>query len=835
MATAYLQAERPMRVMTPLGKDYLLLVGFTAQEAISQLSHAFLDLLAENEKEVAFDKLLGEPILTDLVLPGGKRRYFTGICSRVSQGARDKIFTSYRVEVVPQFWLLTRRAQSRIFQHVPVPDILKKVLHGLNVSYQLQGKYEPRDYCVQYRETDFNFASRLMEEEGIFYFFKHTDGKHEMVVADTPVAHPDLQPSALIYEGVTGGNRDEDRVFLWEKTQELRSGKCTLWDHCFEMPYKHLEADKEILASVPVGAVTHKQKVKNDKLELYDFPGEYAQRFDGVSKGGGDQPADLQKIFEDNKRTVAIRMQQEAAPGILIQGGSTCRQFVCGHKFSLTRHFNANGPYLLVSVQHTANVSMDYRSDGNTEYRYQNSFTALPFAQPFRPQRSTPKPFVQGSQTATVVGPAGEEIFTDKYGRVKVQFHWDREGKFDADSSCWIRVGQPWAGKRWGAFAVPRIGHEVIVDFLEGDPDQPIIVGSVYNADQMPPYLGTGLDPKHPQDPKLMGVKSNTTPGGVGFNEWRMDDTKGKEEFFFHAERNMDTRVKNDSMERVINDRHLIVGAEKDGKKAGNQQEMVYQDKHLHIHRNHIEQIEGNMELLIGDTTDGGNQDIVIKKDKKELIERDDHLHVKQSQTEQIDKNQSLIVGGIRTELIKGDDHLTVKGANNQQVGAHSLAVGGDKKLKVSGDQHNDVNGDRTEKVGGDQSLTIAGKQQEKVGSAHALEAGQEIHLKAGMKVIIEAGAQLSLKGPGGFIDIGPAGVTIQGTMVLINSGGAAGSGSGSSPKSPKPPDAPLEAKEPIDAKEADPAEPVVADDSKSGFRSVPDSVPSPGSVLKGV
>jgi type VI secretion system secreted protein VgrG len=747
----YTQANRPLKVTTPLGPDTLFLIGFTGHEAVSQLFSYQLELLAENGKEVAFDKLLGQPVSVSLALPGGKTRAFSGICNRFSQGVRDKTFTAYRLEMVPAFWLLTRRAQSRIFQQIAVPDILKKVLAGLDVSWELQGTFQPRDYCVQYRETDFNFASRLMEEEGIYYFFKHSDGGHKMVVANTPQSHPDLAPaSKLIFDEMIGGNRPEDRIYSWEKVQELRSGKYTLWDHCFEKPHKHLEADKTILDSVTVGKVAHKQALgPNAPLEIYDYPGEYAQRFDGVDPGGGDRPADVEKIFEDNKRTVGIRMQQEAVPGLVIHGVSTCRHLVAGHKFTLERHFNADGAYVLTAVHHSANVSMDYRSDGGGDYRYQNSFTCIPFAQPHRPQRTTPKPFVQGTQTAVVVGPKGEEIFTDKYGRVKVQFHWDRQGKYDAQSSCWVRVAQPWAGKRWGAFFWPRIGQEVIVDFLEGDPDQPIIVGSVYNADQMPPYLGKGPDDKHPNDNKLTGVKSNTTKEGKGFNEWRFDDTKGKEQIFVHAERNMDQRVKHDSMERVIHDRHLIVGWEKDGDKGGDQMEMVYQDKHLNVKRHQVEHVEGNVQLLIGkgDAQDGGNQDIVIEKVKKELIGKDSHLHVQGNRNEKVDQGQSLMVGA---------------------------------------------------------------DQQEKVSKNHLLDAGQEIHLKAGMKVIIEAGMQISLVGPGGFVDIGPAGVTIQGTMVLINSGGAAGTGT---PANPTAPD---------DAKDAKPTKPTPADDAKTGQKSAP-------------
>jgi type VI secretion system secreted protein VgrG len=750
---AITQANRPMEVKTPLGTDKLILTGFSAREGLSQPFSLQVDVVAEINTEVPFDKLLGQPITIRLNAPEGKKRFFNGIGSRVSEGKRDHNFTSYRLEVVPKLWLLTRKAQSRIFQQISVPDILKKVLgeYSLDVSYEIEGTFEPRDYCVQYRETDFNFVSRLMEEEGIYYFFKHDDGSHKMVLSNTPQHHPDVPINVnIIYEPVLGGFRNEDRIYDWSKVQELRSGKYLLWDHCFELPHKHLQADKAILGDVQVGTVSHKQKMGvNDNLEIYDYPGEYAQRFDGVTPGGGDRAADLQKIFTDNKRTVGIRMQQEAVTGLVLQGSSTCRQLMSGHKFNLQRHFNANGTYVLTTVHHSANVSIDFRTGESGDYLYQNGFTAIPFAQPYRPTRDTPKPFVQGTQTAVVVGPGGEEIFTDKYGRVKVQFHWDREGKHNENASCWVRVTQPWAGKRWGASFWPRVGQEVIIDFLEGDPDRPIAVGTVYNADQMPPYLGEGFDDKHKNDNKVSGIKSSTTPGGEGFNEWRFDDTKDKEQIFIHAQKDMDERVLHDTRERILHDRHLIVGEEKDGSKVGDQREMIYRDKHLKIHRDQIEHIGRDMQLHIGGIDGGeGNQDILID---------------------------------------------------------------GTKKEKIGGDDNLNVGGSRAQSIGGGTSLSVGGDQQEKIGKNHLVEAGQEIHLKAGMKVIIEAGAQISLVGPGGFIDIGPSGVTIQGSMVLINSGGSAGSGTAAQPGSP------------ADPKEAKPTEPDVADDSKSGKKSKPD------------
>src|SRR6266542_3431536 len=260
MATQ-IQAANPITVTTPLGPD-VLLTGFTGHEAISQLFSFHIDMIAEHKVDVPFEKLLGQKITVTLWLPEDKKRFFNGICKRISQGHRDQTYNSYRVEIVPQFWSLTKKAQSRIFQHLTVPDILQKVLQGLDVSFEIKGAFQPRDFCVQYRETDFNFASRLMEEEGIYYFFKHTASGHQMVLANTPQSHPDLpEQSKIIYEDVEGDRLNEDRIYDWEKVQELRSGKYTLWDHSFELPHKHLDADRTILESVQVGEVNHKLKL----------------------------------------------------------------------------------------------------------------------------------------------------------------------------------------------------------------------------------------------------------------------------------------------------------------------------------------------------------------------------------------------------------------------------------------------------------------------------------------------------------------------------------------------------------------------------------------------
>ena len=622
------QLDRPLTVTTPLGDD-LLIVGLRGREAISEPFLFKLDFLAENETAIPFDRLLGRPVSTHLALLDGRVRHFSGICKSVLEGPRDPTYTVYRMEVVPAFWLLGRRAQSRIFQQESVPEILKRVLAGLDVAYEIPGTFHPRDYCVQYRETDLNFASRLMEEEGISYYFRHTASGHTMVVTNTPDGFARADPPSASYVGSEMGVHDEEQVFSWEKTQEVRSGKYALRDHCFETPDKSLEASQSAIDSVAVGAVTHKLRVAgNDALEIYDYPGGYAQRFDGVSPGGGDRSADLSNLFTDNTRTTSLRMEQESAEALTIRGAGRCRGMASGSVFRLENHFNADGPYLLTAVEHSADDHDAYRSGQGGEFRYENRFTCLPAGLPFRPRRATPKPTVRGTQTATVVGPAGEEIFTDKYGRVKVQFPWDREGKSNANSSCWVRVASLWAGSGWGTIQIPRIGQEVLVDFLEGDPDRPIAVGGVYNADQMPPY-------ELPQHKTQSGIRSRSTLGGTpaNFNELRFEDKRGSEQVYIQAEKDMDTLVKNNESLTVGSNRTKSVGNDETTTIGRNRSETVGENESVSIGRNQSisvgndlsESVGGNASHTIGRTLtiqagdmitiQCGLASIVLKKD----------------------------------------------------------------------------------------------------------------------------------------------------------------------------------------------------------------------------
>ncbi len=646
------QTDRPISVTTPLGANKLLLIGISGQESVSRLFRYQLDVLAKVGTDVPFDKLLGQSITAEVQFhpQEPKKRYLNGICCRISEKGQDGEFTTYHLEIVPKFWLTSRKAQSRIFQQMSVPDILKKVLEGIDTAFELQGTFEKRDYCVQYRESDFNFACRLMEEEGIYFFFKHANGSHKMVVANTPQSHADVPDgSKLIYETVVGGNRPEDRIYDWHKLQELRSGKYLLWDHTFELPHKHLEAEKAIQDSVSVGTVTHKLKVGgNDSLELYDYPGEYAQRFDGVNPGGGDQADELQKIFQDNKRTVGIRMEEEAAASIVIQGAGTCRQLVSGHKFTLERHFNADGQYLLTSVSHSI-VYDAYRSDSSGDCHYTNQFTCMPFALPFRPARVTPRPMIHGTQSAVVVGPPGEEIWPDKYGRIKVQFHWDREGKNNEKSSCWIRVATSWAGKNWGGVCIPRIGQEVVVAFQEGDPDQPIIVGSVYNYEQMPPF-------KLPENKTQMGMKSRSHKA-QGYNEMVMDDTAGKEELRIHGQYDMNSVVEHDQTTTVHNCRTDKIDVDDSETVGNNQTTDVGSDQKITV---------------------GANRNIETGADHTENVGANLKLTIGANQTLAVAANREVTVSGNQTEDIAGNRGSTISG--NDDVG-----VSGTQTIGVSG------------------------------------------------------------------------------------------------------------------------------------------------------
>ncbi|MBK7982698.1 MAG: type VI secretion system tip protein VgrG [Candidatus Competibacteraceae bacterium] len=672
MATT--QKYRMIAVNSVLGEDVLLFGRMTFTEQLGQLFAGHLELFSE-KTDIKLADVLGTNMTVRLALPYQQgTRYFNGFVTRFSyEGTRGLRYGVYRAELNSWLWFLTRTSDCRIFQNKTVPDIIKEVFRGhgfTDFKDKLSGSYRQWEYCVQYRETDFNFVSRLMQQEGIYYYFEHENGKNSLVLADGVGSHGGFPKyeSVPFFPPDAHDRRERDALSEWLIDQSVQPGAYFLNDYDFTAPRKSLRA-----------VLNQPKAHAQSGFEMYDYPGEYTELGDGNS---------YSKI-----RLEELLAQQEVA-----RGRGNAAGLAAGYLFSLSNcpRDDQNRKYLIVSATHHLE-SDEYESFsgyGISGKPYQGEITAIDAQQQYRAPRITPKPVVQGPQTAVVVGPAGEEIYTDQYGRVKCQFHWDRYGKADENSSCWIRVAQGWAGKKWGTVYLPRIGHEVIVEFLEGDPDQPIITGRVYNGINMPPYA-------LPDNKTLSTLKSLSSKGGGGFNEFRFEDKKGEEQIFLHAERNEDIRVKKDALEWIGEERHLIV--------------------------------------------------------KKKQFEQ-----------------------------VEGEKHLIVKsGAGGK----------GDQFEQVAGEKHQEVKQDWNQKVGGSLSLKVGMDRQEKVGLRHALDAGMEIHLKAGMKVVIEAGVQLTLKAGASFVDISPAGVVISGApLVLINSGGAAGSGSGSSPTAPTAPTAPKEA-----------------------------------------
>ena len=750
--SSYTQANRLLSIDTPLGTDVLLLQNLAGHEGVSRMFSFDLDVLAYANDSILFSDIVGQNVTITIQLADGTPRYINGYVSRFAQGGTDdRYFTHYTAQVVPWLWFLTRAADCRIYQNLAVPDIITNVF-GLfsqaKFQNKLTGTYPTLEYCVQYRETAFNFISRLMEENGIFYYFDHTtQGEHTMVLADAPSAFtscPDV--STATYDS-GGGVDNQDIVSSWHVEQELRTGKYTVTDYNFTTPSTSLLADAPTVIDL----------APSTSLELFDYPG-------------------LHETVDQGSAVAKLRMEEEEASYMVVRGESTCRWLVSGYQFTLEGHDRSdqNTTYILTDVQHVASAGATYTSGTTDTEQYSNHFTCIPSAVTYRPARVTPKPFVQGPQSALVVGKSGEEIWTDSYGRVKVQFYWDRQGTDDENSSCWIRVSSPWAGQNWGAISLPRIGQEVIVDFLEGDPDRPIIMGRVYNASQMPPYT-------LPDNQTRSTIQSRSSKGGgtANYNEIRFEDLAGSEQIFINAEKDMDHRVENDLRQYVKNNKHTTVNA--------SQFELVNTDDHLHVKGKQLQKIESDQSVQVG-----GN---VMEK---------------------VTGNVSTNIGGDRKESITGNDSLSVTGNVSESVtGNVGLSVTGNQSESVTGDFSRSVTGNIKESVAQAASQQIGMNFDQQAGQNINLTAGMNINLMGGMAVNITGGATgVSIVGPGGFISITAAGVAIMGTMVMINSGGSPTPASPASPQSPSSPASPASPDDPTD-----PTDPDTADDGSKGTK----------------
>jgi type VI secretion system secreted protein VgrG len=679
--------EHPVKIKTTLAEEDLL---FRTMEGTEELGRPFLynlELLSPQE-DLALEDILGQEACVTLEVQGGAARYFHGYVTQFSQTGRRGNYATYHMELRPWLWFLTRTADCRIFQGKTVPEIITAVFreHGFSdFKDSLSASYRTWEYCVQYRETDFNFVSRLMEQEGIYYYFIHEDGKHTLVLSDSHGAHSPLDNgySDIPYYPPSQTVREE-HVYDWTLQKSVRSGKYVLRAYDFRKPKANLEVNSVISRE-------HAQA----EYEVFDYPGPYFER------GEGDTYAKV--------RIEELQSDYERAHGV-----SDARGVCAGGLFTLSEHprQDQNREYLIVSAHQSISLG-DYESSGAEPMQFKCVFTAMDGSTPYRVPRLTPKPAVQGPQTAITVGPDGEEIWTDKFGRIKVQFHWDRYGKADENSSCWVRVAQIWAGANWGGMHIPRIGQEVIVDFIEGDPDRPIVTGRVYNADNMPPY---GL----PDNKTQSGIKSRSSKDGTGdnFNEIRFEDLKGSEEFYVHAEKDMNRVVEN-------NDTVKVGFASAD---------------------------EGDLSPL-----GSGSQSVQIRNNRSEKVGNDETITIGRDRVETVGRDESISIGRNRNESVAKDEAVTISGKRSLDVGeTETISIGESRTEEVGKNESITIGENRDESVGGteavsvgkDRSVEIGGNDVLNVGKGLVIEVTDQITLKTGSaSIVLKKDGKITIKG----------------------------------------------------------------------------------------
>lgn len=603
------QEKQLISLDTVLGKDKLILTQLEGKEVISGLFSFYLQAFS-SDLMITEASIVGTDITCCIHNGDSTDRFIHGYVSKFTRkqtwltGVRE-----YSLEVVPWFWFLTLSQDCRVFQNKNTLEICEVLFKQFGFSaYEIAvtNSYATREYCVQYNETTFQFISRLLEEEGIFYFFRHEQGKHTLILGDIVSKCSENTANDVSF---FQGSFVPRHITEWEHSYSFCTGEFVHNDYDFTKPSVDLLTSTKTFVNLS----------NNNKYTTFHFPGHYNDKSQG-------------------NQLSRIRMEQYEQHYDIIQGESNVCQFYPGTLFKLTSKTlpSEEGSYWLTSVEHFAKDATHKLYSGEREtHVYENKFTCIPSSVSYRPIESIPKPRTHGLQIARVVGPSQEEIYTDKYGRIKVQFIWDRLGKGDENSSCWLRVAQGWAGQTWGAQYIPRVGHEVIVDFLDGNPNYPIVVGSLYNANNMPPY-------DLPNNQTQSGIKSHSTPKGESHecNEIRFEDKKGNEEFYVHAQKDFQRIVENNDALTVTgkqdisikNDRTLIVeeGAEVIHLRKGDQTITLDQGSQT------IALSQGNRETKIS----MGNDSIHLQQGNHSI-----KLDIGQSNVEAL-QGISLIVGG---------------------------------------------------------------------------------------------------------------------------------------------------------------------------------------------
>jgi len=653
------------------GLDVFTLHSVEGTENLGRPFEIGATLLAhEDVDDKKMESLLGTAMVLAITLPDDSKRYFHGLVSQLSYSGSHGRKVRYQAALRPWIWFLKHSSDNRIFQGMSVPDILKQVFndHGQSARDKLTGNHAEREYCVQYGETDFDFVSRLMEEEGIYYYFEHSKSKHDLVLVDADSTHGTYDGyDEILYfpPGNELGDR-KDHISHWECHYQAESTAVVKQSYNYETPSSDLEARSVI-----------KRSHSLSDGELYEYGGLYADA------GKGEAAA-------------KTRIEEKQSAHQLLNGSGNVMGACTGYTFELKQApiDSQNGKYLVIgsSFQFENNELTSGTGGGGASFSC--VFQAIPGKTPFRPAKITPKGLVRGPQTAVVVGPEGDEIYTDSLGRVKVQFHWDREGENNENSSCMVRVSTAIAGPSWGMVSIPRIGQEVIVDFLEGDPDQPIIVGSVYNEENKVPY---GL----PDNMTQSGFKSRSTSGKTdsgqpsNFNEFRFEDKKDSEEVFIQAERNFKRVVKNDDV--------LEVGLQSKDVKDG------VGDQTVEIHNNRT--------VTLKDGKEGNDKLTLEKGDRAVKIEKgSDKLDVKKKISYEAGDEFVLKVGQAKLTMKKSGE-ITIEGMNVsiKDKGATKIdakmdvGIKGGMNAKVEGGLNIELKGGVGAKVDGGVNLDLGG------------------------------------------------------------------------------------------------------------------------------
>ena len=651
------QAWQAARISTSLPVETLALSRLTGKERLSTLFSYRMECVSE-DSALDLYSVLGQNISIEFAVHGGNKRFINGVVASASNSGSRGEYALYTLDVKPWLWLLTHTSDCRIFTDRSTPDIVLQLFQDngfIDVDNRLSESYPPRNYCVQYQESDFSFVSRLMEHEGIYYYFEHEDGKTILVLCDNAAAHGFISGYEDVPYGApepADGSRQGVQDFLidWSSRRHVNSSKYAMNDYGYADP----KADLLVSAA-------HRVSTAWADYEQYEYPGAYP-----VLESG--QPDRAQ-----GERLAKKRMERELSLHETSSGHGNVRGLSAGHLFNLTgcEREDQNREYLVIYAELDVSLESYYNGADAAAIDFNTRIECIHSQHSFRPQGHTFKPVIQGPQTALVVGPDGEKVWTDELGRIKLQFHWDRYGNADEKSSGWVRVSQLWAGERWGAIFTPRVGQEVIVEFIDGDPDRPIVTGRVYNGDQPVPY-------DLPANAMQSGIKSSSAGSASNFNEIRMDDESGHEEFYIQAEKNFSQLVKNDQSEAIGNDYSVSVVKSKSETVGQDKSVSIANSKTTNVGLNHQEAIGGNMMISVGANL-----------------------------TETVAINYAVTVGAAMSLSIGGAFAETVGNTKQQSIGnSKTETIGKDKMVDIGGDKSESVGGEHKERVGKDYVLT---------------------------------------------------------------------------------------------------------------------------------